>query len=310
MKRPFHRKRLQRWLKGDLDRTALLGIGEQDRDELLFEAGRLFNRGDVEAANKVFWLAQTLFPHDPASRIGIAACAQAVGKLSLAMGLYEQILDESPLDPFASAGLAECALIVGDAGAAKAALGRVTPAIRLKLSKELAARIAKLEQIAEARALAEPPDPCPDRADESTDAEIVFAVEESLSITEFLSILNRSGLAERRPMDEEGTIFGMLNHCTVIVTARSGRLLVGISRAITDFHFCTYLSDLAVDRDHQKRGIGRELIHRTHEAAGLKTTLILLAAPAAREYYPHIGMTAHGSCWIIPRTPPIEGKSQ
>src|SRR5258705_331703 len=75
-------------------------------------------------------------------------------------------------------------------------------------------------------------------------------------------------------------------------------LLVGVSRAITDFAFCTYLSDLAVDEKYQRQGIGRELIRRTHEAAGLHTTLILLAAPKAQSYYPHIGMTRHESCWI------------
>jgi predicted N-acetyltransferase YhbS len=78
-------------------------------------------------------------------------------------------------------------------------------------------------------------------------------------------------------------------------------MLVGVSRAITDFAYCTYLSDLAVDGQHQRRGIGRELIRRTHEAAGLHTTLILLAAPKAQTYYPHIGMTKHASCWVIPR---------
>jgi predicted N-acetyltransferase YhbS len=93
----------------------------------------------------------------------------------------------------------------------------------------------------------------------------------------------------------------MLTHADVIVTARVGELLVGVSRAITDFSYCTYLSDLAVDEAFQRRGIGRELIRYTHEAAGLKTALILLAAPAAREYYPHIGMQKHDSCWIIPR---------
>jgi len=64
----------------------------------------------------------------------------------------------------------------------------------------------------------------------------------------------------------------------------------------------SYLSDLAVDRDFQRQGIGRELIRQTHEKAGLGTRLILLSAPAARDYYPHIGMTKHDSCWIIPRT--------
>ena len=92
----------------------------------------------------------------------------------------------------------------------------------------------------------------------------------------------------------------MLRHADLIVTARAGGRLVGVSRAITDFSYCTYLSDLAVDEAHQRRGIGKELLRRTHEAAGRQTVLILLAAPKARGYYPHIGMTGHDSCWIIP----------
>jgi predicted N-acetyltransferase YhbS len=93
----------------------------------------------------------------------------------------------------------------------------------------------------------------------------------------------------------------MIEHADVIVTARDpeGRLL-GVSRAISDFHYCTYLSDLAVDAKHQRQGIGKQLIRTTHEAAGLHTTLILLSAPAARDYYPHIGMKQHDSCWTCP----------
>jgi predicted N-acetyltransferase YhbS len=94
----------------------------------------------------------------------------------------------------------------------------------------------------------------------------------------------------------------MLENASVIVTARAAGLLVGVSRSITDFVYCTYLSDLAVDEAYQRRGIGRELIRQTHLAAGLQTSLILLAAPNARTYYGHIGMTAHDSCWYIART--------
>jgi GNAT superfamily N-acetyltransferase len=121
-----------------------------------------------------------------------------------------------------------------------------------------------------------------------------------LGVEEFISVLERSTLAERRPVAEPERIRGMLEHADIIVTARVGGLLVGISRAITDYNFCTYLSDLAVDQTHQGHGIGRELIRRTHEAAGLDTHLILLAAPKARSYYPHIGMLAHDSCWTLP----------
>jgi len=132
---------------------------------------------------------------------------------------------------------------------------------------------------------------------------VSYCVEPDLTPEEMIDVLRRSTLAERRPVDEPGTIEGMILHADVIVTARVDGKLVGVSRAITDFHYCTYLSDLAVDEAYQRRGMGRELIRRTHEAAGLNTTLILLAAPKAEGYYPHVGMVPHDSCWIIPRKP-------
>ena len=126
----------------------------------------------------------------------------------------------------------------------------------------------------------------------------VYQLEPHLLAEEFIDVLVRSTLAERRPVNDADTIRAMLDHADLILTARSDGLLVGVSRAITDFSFCTYLSDLAVDQQYQGQGIGKELVRRTHEAAGLQTTLILLAAPAAETYYPHIGMSKHDSCWI------------
>jgi GNAT superfamily N-acetyltransferase len=132
-------------------------------------------------------------------------------------------------------------------------------------------------------------------------AEVDYHLEPDLTPAAFVGILQRSTLAERRPVHDLATIRKMLQHADVILTARIDSELVGVSRAITDFAYCTYLSDLAVDKRFQRRGIGRELIRRTHETAGLNTSLILLAAPAAQAYYPHIGMTRHESCWITPR---------
>jgi predicted N-acetyltransferase YhbS len=140
---------------------------------------------------------------------------------------------------------------------------------------------------------------------------IAYALEPQLTPAEFIDVLQRSTLARRRPVDDLAKIAGMLAHADVIVAARLDGLLVGVSRAITDFSYCTYLSDLAVDVAHQRRGIGRELIRRTHEAAGLDTTLILLSAPAANTYYPHVGLKPHDSCWIVPRmAPPARGSGE
>jgi predicted N-acetyltransferase YhbS len=75
-------------------------------------------------------------------------------------------------------------------------------------------------------------------------------------------------------------------------------LLVGISRSLTDFSYATYLADLAVRESHQRRGIGKELIRLTQQASA-PASIILLAAPAAEQYYPHIGFAHHPQAWIL-----------
>jgi len=132
---------------------------------------------------------------------------------------------------------------------------------------------------------------------------LTYQSEPALSPEEFIDVLVRSTLAERRPVDDPDAIAAMLANADIIVTARAEGLLVGVSRAITDFAFCTYLSDLAVDAAFQGKGIGRELIRLTQAAAGPQTGLILLAAPKAQTYYPHIGFSKHESCWTIARRP-------
>jgi GNAT superfamily N-acetyltransferase len=130
---------------------------------------------------------------------------------------------------------------------------------------------------------------------------MTYQLEPGLTPEDFIDVLVRSTLGERRPLDDAGAIRGMLKNADVVVTARLGGLIVGVARALTDFSFCTYLSDLAVDEKYQRQGIGRELIRRTHEVAGPHTTLILIAAPKAQSYYPHIGLARHDSCWVIPK---------
>lgn len=128
---------------------------------------------------------------------------------------------------------------------------------------------------------------------------IQYQLEPDLPVDEFIDVLVRSTLAERRPVDDRATMQGMLAHADILLTAREGDRLVAVARALTDYNYCTYLSDLAVDQRFQGRGIGRELIRRTHELAGLQTRLILLSAPKAATYYPHIGMERHDSCWTV-----------
>ncbi len=127
---------------------------------------------------------------------------------------------------------------------------------------------------------------------------IHYQTEDDLSVDEFRSVLIRSTLGERRPIDEPERLANMLEHGNLIVTARDNGKLIGVARSLTDFSFCTYLSDLAVDEEYQKMGIGQELIRLTKLAAP-KAKLILLSAPKAVGYYPKIGMTPHAHCFVL-----------
>lgn len=131
--------------------------------------------------------------------------------------------------------------------------------------------------------------------------EIIYRSNIKLTAEAFIDLLKRSTLAERRPVDSRQRIQSMLDHGNVLITAWSGDKLVGVSRALTDFSFCCYLSDLAVDEAFQKQGIGKRLIEETHKVAGKDAALILLAAPAAQDYYPKIGMQRFEHCFMIPR---------
>lgn len=127
---------------------------------------------------------------------------------------------------------------------------------------------------------------------------IIYKVESSLEASEFIDVLKRSTLGERRPIDDFERIKKMCENANLIITARLDGKLIGIARSITDFVYCTYLSDLAVDKEYQKKGIGKKLIEETKKQAPL-ATLILLSAPAAVDYYPKIGMKKHNHCFIL-----------
>lgn len=131
--------------------------------------------------------------------------------------------------------------------------------------------------------------------------EIVYKHDVRISAEAFIDVLERSTLSERRPVADRLRIDRMLLHGNILITAWADDLLVGVSRALSDFSFCCYLSDLAVDKSYQHQGIGKKLIEITQAEAGENTKLILLAAPAAVSYYPKVGMERFEHCFIINR---------
>lgn len=128
---------------------------------------------------------------------------------------------------------------------------------------------------------------------------IHFEDSKTISAVELAAVFSQSGI--RRPVEDLPRLQKMLDQADIIITAWDGEKLVGIARAITDFSYCCYLSDLAVDRNYQKEGIGRELVQLVQGKLGGEISLILLASPVAMGYYPKIGFTKIENGYIIPR---------
>ncbi|MFC1172356.1 GNAT family N-acetyltransferase [Pasteurella multocida] len=126
---------------------------------------------------------------------------------------------------------------------------------------------------------------------------ITYKTNVPISVQQYTDLLKQTSLGERRPIDKPEQIETMLKQTDVLVTAWHNDTLVGLARSVTDFAYCCYLSDLAVSELWQKQGIGQQLILETEQALEPTCKIILLAAPQAVDYYPHIGFVQHPSAW-------------
>lgn len=128
---------------------------------------------------------------------------------------------------------------------------------------------------------------------------IRYTVNQALTAEQFIDVLKRSTLAERRPVSDLQTMAAMVANSNCLVAAWDDDQLVGVARSMTDFCYACYLSDLAVDQRYQGRGIGRTLIVKTRELLGPHCKLILIAAPAAQSFYQRLGFSANDRCWVL-----------
>lgn len=133
----------------------------------------------------------------------------------------------------------------------------------------------------------------------SVQTSITYHVNQPISATAFIDLLKRSTLGERRPIDDLACMQGMVENSNLLVTAWHADQLIGVSRAMTDFHYACYLSDLAIDTAYRKQGVGRQLIAITQQQLQPTCKLILIAAPAANDYYQPLGFEHNPRCWFL-----------
>lgn len=117
---------------------------------------------------------------------------------------------------------------------------------------------------------------------------------------EVIKLYNKAGLP--RPTNDKERIQKMYDSSNLVVTAWDNDKLIGVCRSMTDWVWCCYLADLAVDPDYQKGGIGKKLIELTREKAGEQSMILLLSVPTAFEYYPKMGFTKEDRAFAIYRT--------
>jgi ribosomal protein S18 acetylase RimI-like enzyme len=116
---------------------------------------------------------------------------------------------------------------------------------------------------------------------------------------EIIKLYDNSGI--KRPTIDPDRISKMYSNSNLVVSAWSNNELVGISRALTDFSYACYLSDLAIKKEYQKFGLGKKLIELTQKEIGDKVALILLSSPTAMGYYPKVGFAKIDNGFIIKR---------
>lgn len=130
-------------------------------------------------------------------------------------------------------------------------------------------------------------------------SEIEYRHNFPLDPVEVARVFDASGIT--RPTADLPRIARMFAAPSLVISAWQNGQLVGVSRSLTDYSYCCYLSDLAIVKAVQGQGVGKELVKRTQAVIGEEVSLILLSAPGAMSYYPAVGFQKAENAFIIRR---------
>lgn len=120
---------------------------------------------------------------------------------------------------------------------------------------------------------------------------IAYARETALSAADYIAVIGATYMRDHRPIANVERIARILAGSNMVVTARdeTGEI-VGLGRGISDGEWVVYLADLAVRPERQRQGIGRGILRKMKEIIGPGMGIVLVAYPAAVEYYKRIGL--------------------
>lgn len=128
---------------------------------------------------------------------------------------------------------------------------------------------------------------------------IEYHINETVKPFDVVRVFDSSGI--RRPTRDLERISKMFSNANLVVTATNNGALVGVCRALTDFCYSCFISDLAVDAEYQNRGIGRHLVKCVKDYVGDEVSIVLLSAPDAIDFYPRVGFSLAENAYILRR---------
>ena len=117
---------------------------------------------------------------------------------------------------------------------------------------------------------------------------------EKLTAEEYIDFLKRTDLGSQYPKERFAErVHRLLENASISLAARNDEnRLIGVLLGLTDFAYWLYVTDLGVDRDYERQGIGRSLMKRAHELAGGEKDIAvyLIANEDAVPFYEKLGM--------------------
>ena len=118
--------------------------------------------------------------------------------------------------------------------------------------------------------------------------------EERISAEEYIDFLKRTDLGSQYPKERfAARIEKLVQTVSISLVARNEKnMAVGVLFGLTDFAYWLYVTDLGVDREYIKQGIGKQLMRTAHEIAGGEKDIAvyLIANENAVPFYEKLGM--------------------
>lgn len=97
---------------------------------------------------------------------------------------------------------------------------------------------------------------------------VEFKVNEQLLPEQMAEVFRLSGL--KRPYNDLDRMEKMIDQADILISCWDGDRVVGVARAITDYCYCCYLSDLAVIKEYQKQNIGKDPVQLLQETLEIR----------------------------------------